>query len=172
MELTKTERWILSNQYKVLESLYPDEAEDYGNCRKVLERGYELHYNEITGHIDADVMSEDECDEVIDILTMFKLLRRAYDDLQEKPDIEELLLKFSGFDGNNERKQLSYARFFLSHDSGRVNDLDWPDVSNSHFPVIEDYRRMLIEWKKSKKEYHLTPDDIVRISSARNQDTA
>jgi len=169
MKLTKIERWILSNQYRLLQVIYPDEADYFGQCREVLERGYELHYDWITEYIydGNDVMSSEECKEVIDILDMFSALKRAYEALDDKSGIEEWTVKFSGFDGNNETKQMAYARCFCSLDGGRFTELDRGDDFNSHSPVLDAYRRMLIEWRNSEDRYHLSEDDLVRITSAR-----
>lgn len=169
MKLTRIERWILSSQYRLLQAIYPDEADYFGQCREILERGYELHYDWITEYIyDGNhVMSSEECKEVIDILDMFSTLNRAYEALDDKSGIEEWTVKFSGFDGNNETKQLAYGRFFCSSDGGRFQDLDRPKDFNSHSPVLAGYRRMLGEWRRSADKYHLDRDDVIRISSAR-----
>lgn len=45
MKLTKVERLILSNQYSILEKLYPEEAEHYHLQKKIVENGYSLHYD-------------------------------------------------------------------------------------------------------------------------------
>lgn len=39
MKLSKLERLILANQFKILEALYPDDAESYENNRKAIEEG-------------------------------------------------------------------------------------------------------------------------------------
>jgi hypothetical protein len=56
MKLTRTERWILVNQYRILEALYPDEAKWFAENREALSSGYELHYR---GMIDFIYDEED-----------------------------------------------------------------------------------------------------------------
>lgn len=51
MDLTREQRWILANQYRILERLYPNEAECHAKAREVLENGYEFNYDWIAQHI-------------------------------------------------------------------------------------------------------------------------
>jgi uncharacterized protein len=170
MKLTRTERWILANQYSILEKLYPDEAEYYAKCRRVLENGYEFHYDEISQNIykDSDTMSIEASREVLDILHMFSDLKRSYEALKDKSGIEKHRLNFHGFDGNDplEVKYLAYARFFCNSDGGRYKELNKGDDFNSHMLTLDQYRRMLAEWKKNKDIHELSKEDIIRIISA------
>ncbi|SRR6266516_3680182 len=170
MKLTKIERWILANQYNILEKLYPDEKEYYSKCREILENGYEYHYDEISQHIykDSDTMSSEASQEVLDILHMFSDLKRSYDALKDNSGIEKHLLNFHGFDGNDhlEVKYLGYARFFCNSDGGRCKELDKGDDFNSHMPTLDRYRSMLAEWKKNKDIHKLSKEDIICIISA------
>jgi uncharacterized protein YfbU (UPF0304 family) len=169
MNLTTTERWILSNQLRILEALYPDEARFLHQDREAIERGYELHYDMAAQHIyiDKQTMTSAECEEVINILNMFRMIKRAYDALDDKSGIEEWATRFDGFDGNDEPKQMAYARYYCSLDGGKFAELDRGDDFNSHSPTLDAYRRMLGEWQNSEDRYHLTKDDLVRITSAR-----
>ncbi len=165
-ELTRVERWILSNQFRILEALYPDEAEELAYRRRALENGYELEYTWISEQIydDRHVMTEEECKEVIEILDMFSFIKRTYDELADKSGIEEFRVRFAGFDGNYETRQLGYAHHFLER-GDRFKEIDRRADLNSHCPVLEPYRHMLAEWNKSKDKYHLTKDDLLRITA-------
>jgi len=167
MKLSRVERWILSNQFHILEALYPDDADHYAKVHEALESGYELHYEWFSEHIynDRDIMTPEENREVIEILSMFDSLKRAYGSLSDKTGIEESRVKFCGFDGNNETKQMGYARYFCTLKGGRFTDLDRGDNFNSHGPTLARYRRMLSEWKKSVDQNNLSKDDIIRIIS-------
>ncbi len=57
MDLSLKDRIIISNQLRILEALYPDEADWYANHRKAVEQGYKLHYGWIAEHF-SDEMSE------------------------------------------------------------------------------------------------------------------
>lgn len=67
MKLSRTERWMLSNQYRILEALYPADAGSYARHREALESGYELHYDWMIGSIydDKDTLSSEDCREVM-----------------------------------------------------------------------------------------------------------
>ena len=166
MELSRTERWILSNQYRILEALYPDEAPSLARRRRVVEEGYELHYDWITEHIydDPHTMTARECREVLDILDMFSALRNSYEDLDDKPAVEDRHIRFRGFDGNNEPKQLSYAEFLM--EDGRFTNVVNRAGLNSHMPVLDAYRRQLAVWQRSNDRYHLTKEEIQAIAAA------
>jgi uncharacterized protein YfbU (UPF0304 family) len=168
MRLSRTERWILANQYRILERLYPEEADSLAETREALEEGFELHYPPEGIYADKDIVTEDECREVLDILDMYRAFTSAYDGLKDKKGIDKTLIKFRGFDGNNETKQMAYARYFCNLDNGRYQELGLAKSDfNSHFPVLGRYRAMLAEWNTSAKKHELTKDDIIRIISAK-----
>jgi len=164
MDLSKIERYMIANQLKILEKLYPDEANYYSQHRKAIEEGYALHYSWIFEHI-MDGLTIDECKEVLDILDMFRALRDAYERLEDKNIIDFNKIKFIGFDGNYETKYLMYATYFIV-DLNRYDELKvkgkYPDF-NSHVPMIDKYRSMLSKWKDSRNKYELSKDDLIRI---------
>ena len=166
--LSKIERWILSNQYLVLERLYPDEAKWYAERREAIERGYELHYQDGPDHI-SDPMPVHECKEVLDILTMFSTIQESMERLTDKSGINQHWSEFPGFDGNNEYRQLGYAHYFCGHDGGRFPELK-DKVVNSHFPGLAKLRAMLAEWRKIDNHRHMTNGDLVRITNAKPPD--
>jgi uncharacterized protein YfbU (UPF0304 family) len=160
MDLTKKERLLLANQFRILKLLNPNDAKYYDEARKILEEGYSLEYEHLmSGFFDG--LTTDQCREVLDILDMHRALKRAYDDLPDKSGIDQTHLKFNGFDGNNETAQMGYARFLI-HDQGRWNEFAHGDL-NSHYPTMVRYRRMLREWKDSEEVHDLKKNDIVRI---------
>lgn len=167
MRLTRTERWIISNQYRILERLCPDEAESLREDREALEHGYELHYGWMCQHVysDEQAMTEEESTEVIDILDMFSTIKSNYGKLKDKSGIEEWRVTFAGFDGNHETKQMAYARYYCRSGGGRFQDLERGDNFNSHMPVLDRYRKMLAEWKRIGQKRDLTKEDIIQIVS-------
>ena len=54
------ERWMVSNQLRILEALYPEEAESLAVQREANERDYEYVYD-INSPIDTDTMDESYC---------------------------------------------------------------------------------------------------------------
>jgi uncharacterized protein YfbU (UPF0304 family) len=169
MKLSREQRWMLANQYQILEKLYPEEAELHSKAREVLENGFELNYDWIAEHVYEDTMSEDACQEVIYILDMFSALERSYQELPEKPaGVTERHVMFFGFDGNHETEQFSYASFLIQKE-GKFQELaDHGDRLNSHAPFLDAYRRMLLVWQQLpiERKYDLSADDIQRIAAA------
>lgn len=47
MEMTNAQRLILSNQYKMMTMLDPDNAERYRRLQTIIERGYGLQMREL-----------------------------------------------------------------------------------------------------------------------------
>lgn len=169
IDLSFSERWILSNQFAILAKLYPAENETYMDLKEVVDNGYELHYGWISDHIflGSHVMSVQECVEVIDILDMFTTLKYTFEQLGDKANIDVAQLRFWGFDGNTEGKYIGYTEYLVEREE-RFTEVDRGDKFNSHMPMLELYRRMIGEWKQSSDRYNLTKDDIIRITSARS----
>ena len=67
MHLSRTERWLLANQYRILEALVPDEADWFRKARTVVEEGFAGEYEDICKFVYRDeyTRSEDGCHEVI-----------------------------------------------------------------------------------------------------------
>ena len=167
MDFSITERLIIANQFKILEKLYPEEAEYYAAHRKALESGYKLHYAEIAENF-FDEMSEEECREVIDILDMYRSLTFSFNRLPDKTGIAESEIHFDGFDGNDETRQYLYAQYFIV-DLDRFTELTYgqkhPDL-NSHGHRLQKYRTMLAVWNSIDDKHNLNPDQIRVILDA------
>jgi len=164
MKLSKIERWMLSNQYQILEKLDPEQAKHYANAREVIENGYTLEYEWISQYI-MDEFPVEGCTEVLDILDMFQSLKFSYDELDDKSGIKEASVRFQGFDGNHETNHMAYARH-LVEDEGKFDVLQIKNF-NGHFPSLDRYLWMVEEWNKSADKFRLTKDDIIRITSAK-----
>lgn len=172
MKLTKLERIFLVNQLKILEALYPDEAEQLSLQREALEQGYEMLYAWHTEYIyeGDDVMTAEESREVWDTMEMFDAIDRSLRELpQDQVDDKRLWTKFMGYDGNNEGKFMSFAQFTVE----RMKRFDYlpmvkPGYFNSHMPVRDIYRRMLAEWKNvpSQSRFDLNQVDLNKILGA------
>lgn len=168
MDLTKKERVIISNQLKMLEKLYPDEAQYYANHRKAIEYGFKLHYSWVAEHIDDDEMSEEECKEVLSVLDMHRAITFSYNRIKEQTKLTVDNIRFRGYDGNNETRQFSYTNYFIT-DLGRFDELkfdsEYPDF-NSHCPKIEKYRRMLDIWESYPDKIDLNEEQIKELLEA------
>jgi uncharacterized protein len=176
MELTRVERWMLANQFRILEILVPDERDYYRRGREALQEGYEREYAQLAQHIypEKDCMSADACREVFDILLMFADLKDAQaDGIIAQTDLDPLYMRFWGFDGNSESNQLGYCRYLVEdRQNTRFHRLDRGDDFNSHMPALDGYRRMLAVWRQRRPGDRLTKEDIIAIASARPDPTS
>lgn len=72
MEMTHAQRLILSNQYKMMTMLDPDNAERYSRLQTIVERGFGLQMRELDREFGE--MREETCRTVIDIMEMYHAL--------------------------------------------------------------------------------------------------
>ncbi len=168
MQLSKFERLVLANQLRMLETMFPAEAEYYANHRTALEEGYVLHYEWLFEHIDEE-LPKDDCQFVIEVLNMHRSMHFAFKDISET-SLSLTDVRFKGFDGNEETRHFAYARYFIE-DLGRFQELaeQQPHADfNSHRPMTGTYRRMLKAWHESEDRFELDAADVQRILNARN----
>jgi uncharacterized protein len=145
------ERFIISNQLKILEALYPDEAQYYSQHRTAFEEGYESHYDWAMEHISSVTLKEDVTREIIDTLDMYRAIY-FYQRDHGIDGLNEYALKFSGYDGNDsfESKMMGYARYFVVELKRFKEVLEKQGEHfdfNSHAIMREKYQRMLAIWK-------------------------
>jgi uncharacterized protein YfbU (UPF0304 family) len=171
MNLTRLDRLLLINQYRILEALYPDEAVELSGLRKALESGYKLHYEWNFTNVADNEMSEQDSEFVLEVLQMYRCLHDAYNNHKGNlGDVAPDKLRFPGFDANEESQLYGYARYFLSDLDRYVElrgDSAIPDF-NSHWPMRSTYQSMLSAWSESSDKYSLTVSDFQRIMGARN----
>lgn len=72
MEMTHAQRLILSNQYKMMSMLDPDNIERYRRYQTIIERGYGLQMRELDREFSE--LKEDVCRTIIDIMEMHHAL--------------------------------------------------------------------------------------------------
>lgn len=167
MNLSKYQRMVLINQFRILSKLYPDEARDYENKIKVLEFGFSRNYEWLMP-LDND-MPEEACAEVFDILDMFRSIHDSVKKDGNLSDDERQSLKFRGFDGNEEPSQYAYARYLML-DEERYSELAREcadEFLNSHIPVLDMYRRMLAKWREFGSPRGMDVDILRQLNNAR-----
>src|ERR1035437_2481872 len=167
MKLSRVERLLISNQFKILEKLYPNDANYYQDQREVIEKGYELEYRDIFEHIysDEDALSSEDCCEVYDILMMYSKIKEVYNTLSDKSGIEDWQIAFTGFDGNSECEQIGYVQYLVDKKS-KFRNLNRGDNFDSHAPFLKNYRQMLEVWKKYDRKQVLSKDELMEILKA------
>ena len=170
MKLTKQERIGLIHQHRIIQRLYPDEVTDNEKAIEILINGYEYLYDELYGCVydGEDTMSEEECKEVWDTLSMFESIDRTIKDMGAK-HYDGMGTKFFGYDGNNEGKFLGFAEFTVmklrrfSH-----LPLEKDNYFNSHTPARNTYGNMLSVWKKIDvaERYPMSQENLDKVLDA------
>lgn len=174
--MEKKDRFIIANQLKILESLYPDDAQHYAQCRTAFEEGYESHYDWAMEHISSETLNEEVTREVVDTLDMYRAIFYFQRD-NDTEDINEFSLKFSGYDGNDpqECKMMGYARYFVVELNRFTEVLETQGEHfdfNSHGERRAKYQRMLRVWKaipagtREGQRHNLTRDQLTSILEA------
>lgn len=167
MKLSRTERWMLANQYRIMAALYPQQAALYNDYVVALERGYATVIDRMAEHILRDDTNHRESEEVDEILGMFDALQRAFRTLDDPYGMEAYQLQFPGFDGKTEADYLGYSHFALEREK-RYENLDTSRNLDTGQPMLRAYRRMLDEWKKRGRS-RLERGDLLAILEARKR---
>jgi hypothetical protein len=161
--MTKIERLLLANQFRILAKLTPTtEASHYDTMIEIVEQGYTGEYPSLTNAF-SNELSEAICDEVAEILNMHRFLGDAYSALADHTSVDAGKTKFRGFDRNEENMHYRYADFQIyklghwKESANADNDVD------SHYPMLDRYRRMLSRWKATTNPHKLTSDELMQI---------
>ena len=150
VKLSRTERAQFIYLLKILKN-QGDQDYDYDNLIKALQYGFELHYSDVFECLFDEELTSDQCREVLDILEMYRGIIYSYTNLKREGKQGTLTdedVRFKGFDGNNETKQMSYADYFIK-DLDRYSEIE--ELSrgyyNSHCQMLPRYRSMLRKWE-------------------------
>lgn len=163
-KLSKHQRLVLTNQFLILEKLYPDESDYYSRHRQAIQEGYELHYDWIYENLPEGI-SKAECQQILNILDMYRAIHFSSTKFEVDEISDHPWLEFRGFDGNEETSYMSYVRYFIL-DLGRYEELkynqEFPNF-NSHMPTIDKYNRMNSKWQEFEKAFELTQEQLISI---------
>ncbi|WP_130830867.1 YfbU family protein [[Erwinia] mediterraneensis] len=161
MEMTPAQRLILSNQYKIMAMLEPENAAHYQRCQTIIERGYGLQLRELTHEFSE--LSEETCRTLNQILEMYHALHVSWSNLKTPGDLTLRHLTFHGFDATSEADYLGYVRFIIYRE-GRYTQFDSGTHGfNAQTPMWEKYQRMLSVWQNCPRQYHLSANEIAQI---------
>jgi uncharacterized protein YfbU (UPF0304 family) len=170
--LSTTERWMLHNQFEILKQInsdHPDYNKNYfDHAMEILSKGYEWYYTDLSQYIYTASFPYSNGLEIINILDMFQSLQFDYEKLEDKSDINKSSLEFVGFGGNEETTEMQFTRFMME-EMGDFDNLKPEPGFNSHFPMLDTYRRMLKVWNMSVDKYRLSKEEIIRIAEARDR---
>lgn len=165
MKLTRAERWMLANQMEILMRLDPMRAGEYKQARDVIIRGYSLAYAWYSEFLHDEVPLE-TCNEVINILEMFRAIARATVEHGVPDGFDEWELRFHGFDGKSEAKLLGFTKFLVEQKGDWQEHAQAGDELDSHMPMLDHYRAMLRQWEGIDNCYKLTQDQLLDIARA------
>lgn len=164
MEMTHAQRLILSNQYKIMTMLDPENAGRYRRLQTIVERGYGLQMRELDREFGQ--ITEETCREVIDIMEMYHALHVSWCNLGKPNEVDERRVTFLGFDAATEARLLSYVRFMVNTE-GRYTHFDAGTHGfNAQTPMLEKYQRMRKIWHACPRQYHLSANEITQIVNA------
>lgn len=150
MQLSKMERVLLANQYRILAALDSDSSSHYKELIEIVENGYEIFYSTIDEWF-SEEMPASQGKFVLGILDLY----RAIEDVKRRTKDSKLISHsfsiFPGFDGNNETSEMSFCRFLIIR-QGKFEEqkqyLLQNDNLNSHMPMKSKYRAMLAAAKQ------------------------
>ncbi|AXC16127.1 UPF0304 protein yfbU (plasmid) [Acidisarcina polymorpha] len=168
--LTPVERLQLINQYRILEKLDPEGADEYAADREIIARGYTAQYHTVFTDV-WDEMSVEECTYVYDVLDMHRILINSFNHLADKAGLTLDDVKFEGFDLNSEGKRYGFAEHLQKQGKWKET---LPDYLNSHTEMTAfKQRRMLDNFQPIRQQiansmsgnWQLTADQIRKIIS-------
>ena len=168
MKLSKLERLILINQYRILSELRPNESDKYNELIEILENGFTIFYSEIGNWINDDI-PEEEGKLVLDILSLYRIIDDYIRANPKHSFQDHSWIYFRGFDGNHETSYMGFAQFLIIEQhkfSEQESYLEKNDNLNSHMPTLHKYQSMIEAWKDMGKKYKLTEDEIRKILDA------
>ena len=162
VDLSKTDRLMLINQFRILEILDKDNTEDHLRHATILREGFAGEYYDVFSGI-AEELSREECGEVLDTLKMYSALQHAHE-TAGSGEISADEVRFPGYCGNNESRRRSYCKF-LAEDLSVV--AEEPHFT-AHGPYSETYGRMLTAWRAidSGERGRLTAEQVRAILNA------
>lgn len=158
--LSIVERQILANQFKILSKMGED-SEDYITKIEILENGYTEQYYEIF-EVDTEEIPIEICEETSQILNMYRRINNAIEKLsdEERKSIDLDMLKFEGFDANND-PHFHYMTFMVER--MKLWREYKSEYLNSHSPfALLKYQKMLDyqNYLLDNDQYHLTTEDL------------
>jgi uncharacterized protein YfbU (UPF0304 family) len=168
MKLSKKDRLMLINQYRILEELDNNNSRHYANYIEILEHGYEIFYSDMIEWV-FDEMPEAEGLLVLDVLSIYREIENYK---RENPDDDEIINHtwgyFEGFDGNNEPAYHNFTLFLIDKYDRFTEQNEYRNLTdsfNSHSPRLDKYRGMIDKWNELNKDLS-TRDNILAILEA------
>jgi uncharacterized protein YfbU (UPF0304 family) len=168
MQLSKKDRVLLINQYRILAALDKDNSDHYEELIGILENGYEIFYSMLDQWISDDMPTE-EGKFVLDTLDLYRAIENTKRSTKNSELMSHPYALFRGFDGNNETEYMGFCRFLIEK-QGKFQEqqqyLIENDNFNSHSPMIDKYKRMLAAAGSVVDIWDMSADDAIKILAA------
>ena len=167
--LSKIERYMIANQLRILEKLDSQNAEEYKKDRDIIVHGYTIQYEDVFTEI-YDEMSVEECRYVYDVLDLYRVLIRSYDELKDKEGLTPHDVKFRGFDGNNESKRWAFTEH-LKKEGRWMETLTGIPLNSHSMSTMSLYPKMLERFEPIRQQildshsgnWIITADQIKKV---------
>lgn len=170
MHLTRKERLSFIYQLRILEALCPDAAPGYAQTRDALEKGFASDYCGALFSL-PDELSIEACEEVIDILDMYRAITLAVSRLPaDAPAARHRLARFAGFDAVFERQQGAYVRHVIAQ--GRFAELADTAERSARRPMLPLYRALLERWSLLVHRFQLEEEQLGFLFEAGDENPA
>ena|ERR1700691_5048142 len=147
--LTPVERLQLINQFRILEKLYPEHAEDYAASREIIAHGYAIQYEEAFTEV-YEEMDVEEGEYVYDVLNLHRTLVQSYEALTDKKGLTLDDIRFRGFDGNNETKRWAFAEHLQKQ--GKWKETLTGGLNSHSEMTMHRYPRMLEKFEPIRQQ--------------------
>jgi uncharacterized protein YfbU (UPF0304 family) len=147
--LSPVERLQLINQFRILEKLYPENAEDYAESRSIIAHGYTIQYEDVFTEV-FEEMDVEECKYVYDVLDLHRVLIQSYDELTDKKGLTPDDVRFRGFDGNNESKRWAFAEHLQKQ--GKWKETLTGGLNSHSMMTMNRYPRMLEKYAPIREQ--------------------
>ncbi|MGK2889049.1 MAG: YfbU family protein [Candidatus Malihini olakiniferum] len=162
MEMTNTQRLILSNQYKMMTMLESGQCRSYHRLQTILECGYGLQMRELDREFGE--LSEDVYYTIINIIEMHHALQVFWHNLKDRKDLDQRRLTFLGFDAATEAHYLGFVHFMVHLEERYPHFNSGTHGFNAQTKIWDKYNRTLAVWQSScPRQYHLSTVEIVQI---------
>ncbi|WP_052747983.1 MULTISPECIES: YfbU family protein [Brevundimonas] len=144
MEIRDVDRLILVMLAEIQENLKIKGEIDTAFLKDAIFGGHDWALEwRMPGIFKVEQTSRDVLAETVDVLDMYDMMERSYDDLgpSEKVGFDRHEVEFHGFDGNHETDHMGVAQFLVEKMNRFPRFLG--RTFNSHHPTLDRVRRML-----------------------------
>jgi uncharacterized protein YfbU (UPF0304 family) len=167
MELAKTDRLVLINQYMILKLFDRDREDRYSELITTLEEGFEIFFAYVQDQI-SEEMSPAEGRFVYDVLSIYKCIEFYKRDNPASGIAHHTWVYFPGLGGKYESEYRTFTLFLIetykkSTEQGKP--IATPQTIDRHAPTLDKYKRMINEWNTLGRDLS-SSENILQVLEA------